>query len=89
MKNTNKKEIKDFKKYVWSFYGRGEGIYKDFFGNNLKMKEVERAIQIRLENIKLQFDGDSIDREIVRDIIYKMRDPNANTEHEFKFKIER
>ena len=89
MKNTNKKEIEDFKKYVWSFYGRDEGIYKDFFGNNLKMKEVKRAIQIRLENIKLQFDGDSIDREIVRDIIYKMRDPNANTEHEFKFKIER
>jgi len=62
---------------------------KIFLETILKMKEVERAIQIRLENIKLQFDGDSIDREIVRDIIYKMRDPNANTEHEFKFKIER
>ena len=80
-------KIENFKKYFWSFYGRGEGIYKDFFGNNLKMKEVERAIQIRLLNIKLKFDGDSIDREIVRDIIYKMRDPKAHTEHEFKFKI--
>ena len=89
MKNTNKQKIEDFKKYVWSFYGRGEGIYKDFFGNNLKMQEVERAIEIRLSNIKIAFDGDSIDREIVRDIIYKMRDPNANTECKFNFKIER
>jgi len=53
------------------------------------MKEVERAIEIRLSNMKLDFDGDSIDREIVRDIIFKMRDPKAQTEHEFKFKIER
>jgi len=89
MKKPIKKEIENFKKYVWSFYGRGEGLYKDFFGNNLKMKEVERAIEIRLSNMKLDFDGDSIDREIVRDIIFKMRDPKAQTEHEFKFKIER
>lgn len=88
MKNNNEK-IEDFKKYVWSFYGRGQGIYKDFFGNNLKMKELERAIEIRLSNIKLDFVGDSIDREIVRDILYKMRDPNSKTEHEFKFTIER
>ena len=87
MKNNDEK-IENFKKYVWSFYGRGEGIYKDFFGNNLKMKEVERAIQIRLSNIKLEFDGDSIDREIVRDIIYKLRDHKAQTEYKFKFKIE-
>ena len=88
MKNNNEK-IENFKKYVWSFYGRGKGIYKHFFCNNLKMTEVERAIQIRLENIKLQFDGDSIDRELVRDIIYKMRDPEAQTEYDFQFKIER
>ena len=80
-------KIENFKKYVWYFYGRGEGLYKDFFGNNLKMEEVERAIKIRLSNIKLKFEGDSIDREIVRDIIYKMRDPKAHTEHKFKFKI--
>tara|TARA_R110000782_G_scaffold11788_1_gene35711 strand:+ start:118 stop:384 length:267 start_codon:yes stop_codon:yes gene_type:complete len=84
---TNK--IENFKKYVWSFYGRCEGIYKDFFGNNLKMKEVERAIEIRLSNMKLEFDGDSIDREIVRDIIFKLRNPQAKTEHQFNFKIER
>ena len=88
MENNNEK-IENFKKYVWSFYGRGEGIYKDFFSNNLKMKDLERAIQIRLENIKIQFNGDSLDREIVRDIIYKMRDPKAQTEYKFKFKIKR
>ena len=86
MKNNNEK-IENFKKYIWSFYGRDEGIYKNFFNNNLKMKEVERAIKIRLSNIKLAFHGDSIDREIIRDIIFKMRNPKSKTEHEFKFKI--
>ena len=37
--------------------------------------------------MKLEFDGDSIDREIVRDIIFKMRDKNSKTEHIFKFEI--
>jgi hypothetical protein len=86
MINTSEK-IENFKKYVWSFYGTDEGIYKDFFNNNLKMKEVEKAVSIRLSNIKIEFAGDSIDREIVRDIIYKMRDPEAQVEHNFKFKI--
>ena len=47
------------------------------------MEEVEKAIKIRLSKIKLKFDGDSIDREIVRDIIFKLREPNAETEHKF------
>ena len=86
---TETNKIKNFKEYFLSFYGPNEGIYKDFFDDNLKIEEVEKAIKIRLSNMKLEFDGDSIDREIVRDIIYKMRDPKAQTEHEFKFKIER
>ena len=89
MKKPMKKEIENFKKYVWSFYGEDQGLYRDFFDNNLTMEEIEKAIEIRLSNMKLAFDGDSIDREIVRDIIFKMRDPKAQTEHEFKFKIER
>ena len=89
MKKPIKKEIENFKKYVWSFYGEDQGLYRDFFDNNLTMEEIEKAIEIRLSNMKLDFDGDSIDREIVRDIIFKMRDPKAQTEHEFKFKIER
>tara|TARA_Y100000004_G_C8815444_1_gene369545 strand:+ start:508 stop:777 length:270 start_codon:yes stop_codon:yes gene_type:complete len=89
MNKTNKQKIEDFKKYVWSFYGEDQGLYRDFFDNNLTMEEIERAIEIRLSNVKLEFDGDSLDREIVRDIIFKMRDPNANTEHQFNFKIKR
>lgn len=79
---------KNFKDYFWSFYGKDVGIYKDFFDNNLTIRELDRAIEIRLSNMKLEFDGDSIDREIVRDIIFKMRDKNAKTEHIFKFEID-
>jgi hypothetical protein len=88
MKKPMKKEIENFKKYVWSFYGEDQGLYRDFFDNNLTMEEIEKAIEIRLSNMKLDFDGDSLDREIVRDIIFKMRDKNAKTEHIFKFEIE-
>ena len=79
---------KNFKDYFWSFYGKDVGIYKDFFDNNLAIRELDRAMEIRLSNMKLEFDGDSIDREIVRDIIFKMRDKNAKTEHIFKFEID-
>lgn len=79
----NKEDMKNFKDYIWSFYGKDKGIYKHFFDNNLTMEEVEKAIKIRLSKIKLKFDGDSIDREIVRDIIFKLREPNAETEHKF------
>ena len=84
----NNKKIEDFKKYVWSFYGEDQGLYRDFFDNNLTMEEIEKAIEIRLSNMKLAFDGDSLDREIVRDIIFKMRDKNAKTEHILKFEID-
>jgi len=83
MKKQDIDEIESFKNYVWSFYGKDKGIYKDFFDNNLTMIEVEKAIKIRLSKIKLEFNGDTIDREIVRDIIFKLREPNAETEHKF------
>jgi len=83
MKKQDIDEIENFKNYIWSFYGKDEGIYKHFFNNNLTMIEVEKAIKIRLSKIKLKFSGDSIDREIVRDIMLKLREPNADTEHKF------
>tara|TARA_R100001530_G_scaffold680_2_gene1154 strand:- start:1115 stop:1429 length:315 start_codon:yes stop_codon:yes gene_type:complete len=76
----NKEDMKNFKDYIWSFYGKDKGIYKDFFDNNLTMEEVERAIEIRLSEIKLKFDGDTIDREIVRDIMLKLREPTTETD---------
>jgi hypothetical protein len=83
MKKQDIDEIENFKDYIWSFYGKDKGIYKDFFDNNLTMKEVEKAIKIRLSKIKLKFDGDTIDREIVRDIMLKLRNPKTDTEHKF------
>lgn len=83
MKKLDIDEIENFKNYIWSFYGKDKGIYKHFFDNNLTMIEVEKAIKIRLSKIKLKFSGDSIDREIVRDIMLKLREPNADTEHKF------
>jgi len=75
-------KIEEFKDYVWSFYGEDGGIYKDFFNNNLKIQEVEKAIEIRLAITDLVFVGDSIDREIVRDIIFKLRNPALHVEYE-------
>jgi hypothetical protein len=55
----------EFVEYVLAFYGAG-GIY-DF---GAEAADVERALDIRLERrADLPFDGDSLDREIVRDIM--------------------
>ena len=39
------------------------------------MAEIRLATKIRELNCELPFDGDSIDREIVRDILINSRDP--------------
>jgi hypothetical protein len=57
---------KEFKEYFYSFYGV-KGIYPI---EGLKDIDIIEAIEIRKKNFPdLEFDGDSIDREIVRDII--------------------
>lgn len=80
---------KDFFNYCWSFYGPNELYGKDFFNNNLTKKELQTAITIRskilgkFKNNEYKFislDYDSLDREIVRDIIFKLREPNKETE---------
>lgn len=63
---------KSFEAYVWSFYGPNE-IYGKFFNNNLTMDEVKLAVSIRLHTTDTPFDGDSFDRELVRDIMFVMR----------------
>lgn len=62
-----------FISYVLSFYGPSQ-IYGDFFHHSLTLAEVQTAVSQRLENKSLPFVGDSIDREIVRDIILKNRE---------------
>jgi hypothetical protein len=56
--------IKDFVKYVLDFYGIG-GLYDYKFTK----EEVEKAIKIRIETNDIPFDADSVDRELVRDIV--------------------
>lgn len=59
----------EFVNYVLDFYGVG-GLY-DF---GAVAEEVEKALDIRLERHKeVWFDGDSFDREVVRDIMLEMR----------------
>jgi hypothetical protein len=67
---------KDFVEYVMSFYGAG-GLYQEFFGTGVSESEVKKALRIRKKNKKFTFDGDSMDREIVRDImLYQRGDRN-------------
>lgn len=56
--------MQEFIKYVLSFYGPG-GLY-DF---NASVDEVKKAIRIRLLNDDVPFEGDTVDREAIRDII--------------------
>ena len=68
-------KISDFVDYVHQFYGK-DGIYaEEFFPpNGATPAEIVLAVKIKLlMNIDLPFDGDSMDREIVRDIIAQAR----------------
>lgn len=61
--------IERFIEYVLEFYGKG-GIY-DFGASE---EEVLKALKIRLEKHNdIDFGGDSLDRELVRDIILENR----------------
>ena len=71
--------LASFPEYVLDFYGPGK-IYDQGF----TMIEIKQAIKIRKAHPnlkKMPFDADSFDRELVRDIVLKMRDPNADTEY--------
>lgn len=70
-------ELKEFKDYVKSFYGKGE-TYADFFPpNGASDKEISVAIKVYYDWAKTKKDqwggGDSFDREIVRDVILHYR----------------
>ena len=75
---------KEFFNYCWSFYGKC-GLYsKDFFNDTLTKQELKRAITIRTKIMgesRFHFEGDTTDREIVRDIIFLLRNPNSETEY--------
>lgn len=66
--DVNSDEFKEFIKYVLSFYGEGE-IY-DF---KFTYDEVVKATNHYLEITTIDFDGDTIDREAVREIVFQQR----------------
>lgn len=70
----------EFIKYVLSFYGIN-GLYADFFGKGVSEQEVKIALEIRLKNKTIQFDWDSFDREIIRDIMLYQKGKRNNLEY--------
>jgi len=62
--------FKGFHAYIKSFYGSG-GIYDYNFTDD----EIQQGIRLRIETRKdFEFQGDTADREITRDIILKLRE---------------
>jgi hypothetical protein len=63
----------EFLKYVKSFYGRG-GIYAEFFATNPPERADYVAAYKHLLAMRaaqgIEFDGDSFDREVMRDILF-------------------
>ncbi len=56
-----------FADYVWSFYGPHQ-IYGKFFGHRLKREDLFKAVRIRMRDPN--YDGDSFDREKVKEILF-------------------
>lgn len=62
------KNMTTFEKYCWGFYGPKQ-IYGDFFGHKLTHDQLRSACFLRQTMAANNFDGDSVDREAVRDIL--------------------
>ena len=58
----------EFIDYVLNFYAEGE-----IYDMRMTAKEAHRALNVRLQNEDLPFEGDSVDREMVRDIVLANR----------------
>ena len=72
---------KKFTGYVWHYY-KPKGMFGDFFNHTLTKEEVLKGIeQYKATHPKKWGEGDTVDREWVRDIMIKNRDPKALTEH--------
>ena len=63
--------VNEFVEYVLDFYGKG-GLYDLGATEN----DVRVALNVRLKiRPDVEFDGDTLDREMVRDIMIAMREP--------------
>jgi hypothetical protein len=70
-------ELCEFVDYVESFYGDG-GIYD--LGFKVTREHIWNATSIhlvRLERERSEFEGDTVDREMVRDLMIKAEKENA------------
>lgn len=68
-------EIIQFVEYVYSFYGKGVGIYaKDFEGGGVTITQIYQATMQYIESGK-PFEGDSMDREAIRTILQDNYNP--------------
>lgn len=62
--------FQSFYDYCHSFYGPAQ-IYGHFFDRNLTKRELTKAIRQRMKHPA--FEGDTLDREAVRDLIAASR----------------
>ena len=68
-----KENLMSFYKYMGDFYGK-KGIYPDKKGRDLKVGDINKALSVYLKKFGTsEFEGDTLDRERVRDILIKMR----------------
>jgi hypothetical protein len=57
--------------YVYKFYGRGDGLYKEDYGNKVTVYDIYEATEQYLKETPEQWGGgDSSDRERVAFILY-------------------
>mgnify|MGYP003630669143 CR=1 FL=1 len=66
----NDKELRKFYNYVMSFYGQSELYPITKNGRFLPVKDLEKATWKLLKSRHEWGDGDSVDREAVRDILF-------------------
>ena len=81
-----KDELKDFKSYVKSYYGKGE-IYEEFFPPiGASNDEIELAIRMYVSYCKTKEGqwgrGDTFDREFVRDVMLYNRGQKTKLEYQ-------
>ena len=77
---------KEFFNYCWSYYGKGGCYANDMFNGGCTKQELNNAIMVRVffptKHIeRFHYEGDTTDREIVRDIMLLTRNPKEITEY--------
>jgi hypothetical protein len=75
-------DYQSFVSYVSSFYEEGEGLYSEDFTPPVSRSEIAKAAIVLLEEYdeinslrlsEMEFEGDTVDREYVRNILEEAR----------------